>query len=744
MANKRFLADDPEMDFSVEELDRINGEQPMPEGDPALMLDGFPTGAAGIVLPGSGVEPDDWPSRADFDLGVGLLGVDALDDRDLDDFDENLAERMESGQRQVLAQNVIRWVQTDRSSRREWEEREARGIMALGVTAEQVGGVKAVNPSANWGSQAVHPGLQKACIQFWARAFGEIWQSGGPCKAIVLGDSTPEREQQAQRVADFINYLYTEEMPDAPQEMASLLYRLPLSGSVFKKSYFDPIEGTLASKFVESEDFIKPYSAIDLRSATRFTHVVKMPRNDLKRLVAEGFYLDAVRNAPDQEATEHQLIDHVKDSASGQAPSPEMGEHEAELDQRDVLYECSCTLDLADYRTEDPLGEDWGVPYLVTVHKTEQTVLSIRRNWRPTDQKKRRRLNFTEYKFLPGLGGYGFGLLHIAGGLADAQTGFLRYLLDGCALDTMGRLSGFISDALVGKKGLPPFQLGKLQSIPGNAEDWKKAIWTPGFQWSTNNTLATLQYLDTLLDFLVASTETMLGDANKSMPVGTILARIEQASKPFATIFALLHAQLRKEMRALAELAADYIPERYPYAVEGADREVMRADFDERVDVVPVSDPNVVSGTQRIAQAQAVVETIRQDPQFFGFEQRAAAYTHFFEVLRIPQAERFIPPPPPPPPVPEAPPVDPVAAEVARKDALAHSDIARKDLKTQADIARDAARMEVDTALRQRGDTAIQAQEQGVELDKTERELFALAQARREQMQGQATGGVIQ
>jgi hypothetical protein len=305
----------------------------------------------------------------------------------------------------------------------------------------------------------------------------------------------------------------------------------------------------------------------------------------------------------------------------------------------------------------------------------------------------------------------------------------LRYLLDGCTLDTIGRLSGYVSQSAVGMKSLPSLQLGDFQTVPGSVDQWKNQIWTPDFQWRTNNSLETVQYLDSLLDVLVASTESMLGDTNKNMPVGTVLARIEQSSKPFAAIFGLLHASLTDELRAVADLAADYLPDRYPYAVQDADQEIFAADFDERVDVTPVSDPNIVSGTQRLTQAQVVMEQAIALFQLNPYPELWAsvlqAYAHLLEVMRVPDARRFMPADPAPPPMLPPMPDPAVDAEIAREDAKTQADITRKDAEAQAKIQREAARMQTDTARQQQGTQAMIAEEQEDDLDKLTREILA-------------------
>ena len=725
--------------------------------DPLLALqpDPMQPADAGFFMPedplgfGEPVADDAWmsmdPSLLTADeqrMRAEWQGADWGTDDDTE-HEANLALHMSERELDKLAMRVIDWVRIDRESRADWEEREAKGIIALGVTSQTLGGVQALNPSAKWASQAVHPGLVKACIQFQARAVAELWPSGGPCKAVVLGDATQEREQQADRVAGFLNYLYEEEMPDAFDEHDQMLFRLPLSGSCFKKVYFDPLEGTLCSRFVESADFVKPYSAVNLRSAPRFTHILKIPRQQTRRLIAEGVYLDVDLSDPDDEGQDQTHLDRIIDDAGGISPTQDQSETDAEQDQRDELFECYAMLDLEDYNYSDPMGESFGLPYVVTVSKTSQKTLAIRRNWKPDDPRKRRRLYFREYKFLPGLGGYGFGFLHIAGGLSDTSTGALRALLDAGALANLR--GGYVSQDVVGLHDLPPITPGKWHRVPNSAEDLNKAFWSPNYEEPSQVLFNLLGYLDEQFGSLVSTTETLVGEENNNTPVGTVLARIEQGLKVFSGIHRRCHTAQRAEFRIVADLASSYLPQTYPYDVPGESREVYQTDFDDRVDVLPVSDPNIISNTQRVAQAQGIWELAIAAPDVFDVRRAARG---MLEAMRVPDIDEYLLPPPMPVDPNAPPPLDPMVeaklaeteAGIAREDAKAAADIARKQQANEAQTAMKADAMRRDAATQDAGDEARIADAGAGELKRIEEEILQAAEARRMQQAAEYGG----
>lgn len=584
----------------------------------------------GPQFPEGGLD-DFYPAAEEAeDGGFGDLDLDTDTEQD---FHANLAKWLDESALSRIATNVCEWVEQDERSRQDWEDREARGIKMLGVTRETVGGAK-----FKGASRAVHPGLIKACIQFQARAVAELWPSGGPVKTVVMGDVTPEREEQAKRVADFMNWQYTTEMPGGFDEHDRLLMRLPMTGSGFKKVSFDHLEQTVVSRFVESSDLFVPYSATDLRTAPRFTHRMAIVRNDLRKLIAEGVYLDVVDSDPVQESYDHQDIDSAIDDAEGRVPTDSHADTDAEQDQRDKVYECYCYLDLEDYRYSDQLAsEGFGDPYTVTVHRDDQVVLSIRRGWKEGDPRRRRRMTITHYKFLPGLGFYGFGLFHIAGGLSMAQTGALRSLLD--AAMRANFQGGYRSRDLKIETGEEVLEPGVWKAVDASAEDLKNGFFTPPYPEPSRALMELLGWMDGAMDNLVSTTESMVGDDNKAVPVGTTLARIEQGLKVFSGIHRRGHTAQKQEFGIVADLNSEHMPEEYPYDVPNESRSVFAADFDERVDVEPVSDPNIITNTQRLVTAEAIVEKATQNPDLYN---RKAAHRNYLEALRVADVDSYI------------------------------------------------------------------------------------------------------
>jgi hypothetical protein len=553
------------------------------------------------------------------------------------DCNANLAQWIPEGKLATLGQAVHEWVADDLKSRAAWDEREALGIQMLGFTRVTAGGAQ-----FEGASRAVDPSLIKAVTQFQARAMAELWPSGGPVKAVVVGDITPEREAQAERVAGFMNYQYEREMPGAFEEHDRLLWRLPMSGSVFKKLYFDPLENTVVSRCVESKDFFVPYSAADLRTAPRFTHEARVVRNDLLKLQVAGMYLDLDLDAPQSEGTDQSSLDVVRDDAEGRSPTESASENPAEFDQRDVLYECYCQLDLRDYEYTDPLASDgYGDPYVVTVHRDTQRVLAVRRNWRKEDPKRRRRLFFTHYRFCPGLGFYGFGYFQLAGAFHAAQTGALRALLDAATLANLK--GGFKSRdlRLHGNKSAQ-VKMGEWVDVDATAEEVAKGFYTLPYDEPSPTLFRMLEWMSQEMASLVSTTESMIGEDAKAMQVGTILARIDQQLVVFSGVHRRCHAAQKTEFEILADLNSEYLPGEYPYDVPGESRAVFQADFDERVDVLPVSDPNTYSKTQRVALAQAVFETATQSPDLID---RRTALRRWLEAMRVDQIDELMPQP---------------------------------------------------------------------------------------------------
>lgn len=557
----------------------------------------------------------------------------------------NLADFVEENVLDRLATDVIEWVERDEASRADWYARERKGIELMGLIDD----TKWVAPFKG-ASQAVHPLIAEACTNFQARAIAELWPAGGPVKSVVMGYVTPEREAQAQRVAGFMNYQYTSVI-DGFDEEDRMLMRLPMSGSCFKKHYFDPVRNQVRSDYCEGADILVPYQASSLESTPRYTHRMRMGGNEIRKHVNAGWYRDVgeAYNTPLDEGMDLTDVHVAIDEAEGRAPI------EYEEDGTYRILECVCDLDLKGFEHKGVTGRNTGIglPYVVTVDADNQRVLAIRRQWRKNDPTMRRRVQMTHYKFLPGLGFYGYGFIHIIGGLGRAATGALRSMLDAAGFANMR--GGFRSrDAKL--KTDEPIGMGEWRDTDMTAEELAKCFYPIDYKEPSPAMYQMLGHLDELGRRFATTTENMTGEANNNGPVGTTLALIEQGMKVFSAIHKRSHEAHAHEFRCMADLYAEFMPERYPYLVEGSEQFVLRADFDERVDVLPVSDPNIVSNTQRIARAQGVNELATQNPDLYD---RYEVQHNMLTAMQVPNIDVLLPPPQ------ETPRADPVSENVA-------------------------------------------------------------------------------
>ena len=539
----------------------------------------------------------------------------------------NLAEQLDSNVLADLARDVIEWADGDEQSRAEWYERERDGMVLMGLIKD----TRFVAPFEG-ASDVTHPLLAEACSTFQARAIAELWPSGGPVKTIVMGDDPDGSvEEQAERVRDFMNYQYMS-VNDGFTHTDKMLARLPMSGSCFKKQWFCWQTRIVRSTYVPAEDFLVPYTADSLTTAPRYTHRMRnVSGRTIKRLQARGFYRQDARlmesSSLDADAT---IVHQAVDDAEGRQPVDYY-----EADQGYLLLECNCYLDLPGLESPDGVPS----PYVVTVERESQVVLSVRRAWLPDDDGDRERFTqYTHYYFLPGFGFYGYGFSHLLGGLARAATGTLRGFLD--AAGFANARGGFMSrDAKMPSNS--PLAMGEWRQVEMTAEELAKCFFPMDYREPSQSLFHVLGYLDELGRRYSSTTETLVGDAKNTGPVGTTLALIEQGLKVFTAIHKRLHEAQAIEFRNMATLYSLHLPDGpYPYLVEGAEKVVMRQDFDARVDVIPVSDPNVPSNTQKITQAQAVVELSERAPDLYD---RRAVHKRMLVAMQVADPDELLP-----------------------------------------------------------------------------------------------------
>lgn len=543
------------------------------------------------------------------------------------DFGANLAETLSEADIAKLAQDAHDGYTSDDASRADWRRREKLGLRLLGVSENDP-----FEPPFEGASSAVHPGLMEAIIQFQARAIAELWPPEGPAKVVAEGEGVnPMLEQQAGRVAKYLNWAYTQRMPGGYRHHDRMLFRLPLSGSAFKKVYYCPLAQAVVSAYVPAEDLIVPYGADDLETAPRVTHLLRYAGSDVMRLIESGAYRDVPLAGLSDGADKTDLQSELDAVAGSRLDTATIDEHE-----RYVFLEQSI-------RTSLP-GDPPNSPYLVTLERDSQTVFAVYRDWREGDPQRKRRERFAHYYFFPGLDGfYGLGFLHVLGRLAESLSGNLRSLLDA---GTLANLRGGFRSADVrlprGNRedgiGVKP---GEWIPVEATTEELQKLFVQIPYGEPSQTLFNLLQYLDELIRRVAGTTSELLGESTKNVPVGTTLARIEQGLKVQTAIQIRCHQAQAKELALVCQAVADNLPdEAYCRDVLGMAPEQFAAEFDGRVDVRPVSDPNSVTATQRMVIAQALVERAAQAPDLYD---RVAVERKLLETMRVQDIDALLP-----------------------------------------------------------------------------------------------------
>jgi hypothetical protein len=558
----------------------------------------------------------------DEDGGV-TIDFDPQDQRGKgDDFYMNLAEEIPDRELSRIAGELMSEFDANKSGRQEWEDAYANGLELLGFSYEE-----RAQPFRG-ASGVTHPLLAEAATQFQAQAFNELLPASGPVRTAVLGAETREKEQQAIRVKQFMNYYITNVMEEYTPELDQMLFFLPLAGSTFKKVYYDETRGRAVSKFVPAEHLVVPYETSDLETCPNITQVLRMSLNDLRKKQVSGFYLDMdVLPAQGESGSVEDEIQRI----DGVTPS--------QIDYDCTILECHVDLDLEGYEEEDEDGELTGIkiPYVVTISQDNGQILSIRRNYREDDEDKRKIQYFVHYKFLPGFGFYGLGLIHTIGGLSRTATAALRQLIDAGTLSNLP--AGFKARGLRIRDDDDPLQPGEFRDVDAPGGAIRDSLMPLPFKGPD-------QTLFNLLGFVVQAgqrfatiTDLKVGDGNQQAAVGTTIAMLEQGSRVMSAVHKRLHYAMRIEFKMLARVMSESLPQEYPYSVEGAESAVMASDFDDRIDVVPVSDPNMFSQAQRIALAQTKLQLAGAAPELHNMHE---VYKDMYEALGVKDTDRIM------------------------------------------------------------------------------------------------------
>ena len=539
------------------------------------------------------------------------------------DFNSNLAEILPDSILGPIGAELVGNYNDYVFSRMDWQKSLTDGLDLLGVKYE-----RRTQPFRG-ASSATHPVLAEAVTQFQALAYKELLPADGPVRTQILGTVTPEKEQQGDRVKDFMNYQIMDVMKEYEPEFDQMLFYLPLSGSTFKKIYYDSILGRPVSKFIQAEDLVVPYTATSLEDAEAIIHTIRLTENDLRKQQVSGFYKDVEISPREQSETD---LENKKRRLEGLTKYPNEDMY--------TLLECHVDLDLEGFEDKNPTtGEPTGIklPYIVTVDEGSREILSIRRNWDPNDPKKQKIQYFVHFKFLPGLGFYGFGLIHMIGGLARTATAALRQLLDAGTLVNLP--AGFKQRGIKVRDDAQPIQPGEWRDVDAPGGNLRDSFLPLPFKEPSQTLLSLMGLVVQAGQRFASIADLQVGDGNQQAAVGTTVALLERGSRTMSAIHKRIYASLKQEFNLLAKQFKMFLPPIYPYDVVGGARQIKQQDFNDLVSILPVADPNIFSQTQRISIAQTEMQIAAANPQIHN---QYEVYRNMYEALGVKDIDRIL------------------------------------------------------------------------------------------------------
>ena len=543
---------------------------------------------------------------------------------DSGDFFANLAEDVEDRELARISSDLLEEYETNKNGRKDWEEAYSTGLELLGFKYEE-----RAQPFRG-ATGVTHPLLAEAVTQFQAQAFNELLPAGGPVRTEIVGKVTPEVEDQAERVRHFMNYQITCVMKEYTPEFDQMLFYLPLAGSTFKKIYYDDFLCRAVSKFVPAEQLVVPYTATDLETAENVTHVIQITENDIRKKQVSGFYRDIEIKETQVDPSD---VKEEMDKISGVSATY--------LDTDITLLECHVNLDIEGFEDAGTDGESTGIklPYVVTLSEGNGKILSIRRNWLEDDPDRRKRQYFVHFKFLPGFGFYGLGLIHMIGGLSRTATAALRQLIDAGTLSNLP--AGFKARGLRIRNDDEPLSPGEFRDVDAPGGAIRDALMLLPYKGADQTLFQLMGFCVDAGQRFAAVSNLQVGDGNQQAPVGTTIALLEQGAKVMSAIHKRMHYAQKEEFYLLSYVFADYLPPEYPYNVVGGERTIKAEDFDERVDVIPVSDPNIASMAQRIAMAQTELQLAQSAPDLHNLYE---AYRRMYKAIGVKDVDAVLKP----------------------------------------------------------------------------------------------------